>query len=79
MALLESKKYDVELAGSELLGRDAARIRHEETRIQIRAILSSEQLVDQLVRQTHRTGFDEDPDVEGIAKLLKQFPTGFLA
>ncbi len=78
LALLEDVEYDMELAGSELLGRDAARICQQETRSQISAILSSDQLVDQLIRQMHRTGFDEDPRVARIAEVLKRFTAGFL-
>ena len=79
LALLERVEYDMELAGSELLGRDAARICQKETHSQISGILSSEQLVDQLIRQMHRALFDEDPRVARIAAMLKRFTAGFLA
>jgi predicted nucleotidyltransferase len=78
LGLLEDVGYDVELAGSQLLGRDAARICQQETRRQAVAILSSEQLVDQLIQQMHRAGFDEEQRAERISNLLKRFCTGFL-
>ena len=76
--LLEDAGYDLELAGSELLGRDAARICQHETRRQISAVLSSEQLVDQLIRQMRQFGFDEEVHVERISNLLTRFASGFL-
>ncbi len=77
--LLEGAGYDMEFAGSQLLGRDAARICRQDTRRQISAILSSERMVDQLIRQMHRSGFDDDgPQAERAAELLKRFSAGFL-
>lgn len=80
LSLLEDAGYDVELAGSQLLGRDAARICRQETRRQAVAILSSEQLVDQLIQQMHgQAGFDEGQGAERTAILLSRFSTGFLS
>lgn len=56
-----------------------ASIARRKTRSQISAILSLEQLVDQLIRQMHRTGVDEDPRLARIAEVLKRFTAGFLA
>jgi predicted nucleotidyltransferase len=78
LALLEGAGYDLELTGSELLGRDAARICQHETRRQISALLSSEQLVDQLIRQMRQIGFHDEPHAERIAELLNRFSSGFL-
>jgi predicted nucleotidyltransferase len=69
----------MELAGSQLLGRDAARICRQETRRQAAALLSSEQLVDQLIRQMHQAGFDEGQGAERTAILLGRFSSGFLS
>lgn len=77
--LLEDAGYDVELAGSQLLGRDAARICRQETHRQAVAILSSEQLVDQLIQQMHGQGFDDGQGAERTATLLRRFSTGFLS
>jgi predicted nucleotidyltransferase len=78
--LLEDAGYDVEVTGSQLLGRDAARICRQETRRQAVAILSSEQLVDQLIQQMHGpAGFDEGQGVERTAILLRRFSAGFLS
>jgi predicted nucleotidyltransferase len=78
LGLLEDAGYDMELAGSQLLGRDAARICQQETRRQAVAILASEQLVDQLSQQMHQAGFEEEQQAERISNLLKRFCAGFL-
>jgi predicted nucleotidyltransferase len=77
--LLEGVGFDVELAGSELLGRDAARICQPETHRQISLILMSQPLVDQLVRQMRQTGWDGEPDMERTAQLVERFSAAFLA
>ena len=64
LPLLEAAGYDLELAGAQLLGRDVARICQPETRHQISAVLSSNRLIDQLIQQMNRTGFDEEVQAE---------------
>lgn len=78
MPLLEAAGFDIDLAGAQLLGRDTARICHEDTRARIRALLDSEPLVDQLIVQMAGAGFLEDAQAERISSLLKQFCEGFL-
>lgn len=75
--LLEDAGYDVELAGSQLLGRDAARLCQQETRRQVVTILSSERLVDQLTQQMYQAGFGEDQQTQRISNLVKRFCDGF--
>lgn len=78
MPLLETAGFDLELAGAQLLGRDAARICQAATRQQISLLLSSEPLVDQLIVQMDRAGFSEDVQAERISGLLRRFCQGFL-
>jgi predicted nucleotidyltransferase len=78
LSLLEDAGYDLELAGSQLLGRDAAWICKQETRRQIGTILSSERLVDHMIQQMQQAGFDEEQQAERISTLLKRFSAGFL-
>lgn len=78
MLLLETAGFDLELAGAQLLGRDAARICQAVTRQQVSALLSSEPLVDQLIVQMDRAGFSEDVQTERISGLLRRFCQGFL-
>lgn len=78
LPLLEAAGYDLELAGAQLLGRDAARICEQETRRQISAVLCSDRLIDQLMRQMNQTGFDAEVQAERISDPLNRFSTGFL-
>lgn len=78
LSVLEGVQFDLELAGAELLGRDAARICHEQTLHQLQSLLGSEQLVDQLARQMNRTSFIDEAQVEWAANLLQRFRRGFL-
>ena len=78
LPLLEAAGFDLELTGATLLGRDAARICHANTRRQIAAVLTSETLVDQLILQMEQTGFHEEPRAERISVLLGRFCKGFL-
>jgi predicted nucleotidyltransferase len=78
LALLEAAQFDLELAGAELVGRDAARICQEETQRQLQALLDSEQLVDQLARQMNQTSFIDEAQVQRSANLLQRFRRGFL-
>ena len=78
LPLLEAAGYDLELAGARLLGWDAARICQRGTRHQISAVLSSDRLTDQLIRQMTQIGFGEEVQSERISGLLKRFSNGFL-
>lgn len=78
MALLEAAGFDIDLAGAQLLGRDTARLCHQDTRVRIRALLNSEPLVDQLIVQMAGGGFLEDAQAERISGLLTRFREGFL-
>lgn len=78
LLLLEVAQFDLELAGAELLGRDAARICQQETLRQLQVLLSSERLVDQLARQMNQTSFIDEAQVERVANLLQGFRRGFL-
>lgn len=78
LTVLEGAQFDLELAGAELLGRDAARICQEKTLRELQALLGSEQLVDQLARQMNRTSFVDEAQVERAANLLQRFRRGFL-
>jgi len=53
-------RIDIELAGAQLLGRDAARICHRDTGARIRALLDSDALVEQLIVQMPGARFSED-------------------
>jgi predicted nucleotidyltransferase len=66
LPLLENAGFDIELAGSELLGRDAALVCRPETRDRIAAILTSEELIEGLA-------------LEGPSTLIVRFRDGFLA
>jgi predicted nucleotidyltransferase len=79
LPLLESAGFDLQLAAAELLGRDASRICHPGTRGQIIALLSSDDLVDQLVRQINQSGFDDDARADQTSVLVSRFRKGFLA
>lgn len=79
LPLLETAGFDLELAAAELLGRDAARICHLETRGQITALLSSDALIDQLLQQISLSGFDDDGRADRISALVSGFRKGFLA
>lgn len=79
LPLLESAGFDLQLAAAELLGRDASRICHPGTRGQIIALLSSDDLVDQLVRQINQSGFDDDARADQTFVLVSRFRKGFLA
>jgi predicted nucleotidyltransferase len=78
LLLLEAAGFDLELAGATLLGRDAARICHAQTRRQIAAVLTSETLLDQLITQMEQTGFYEGPRAERVSLLVGRFTQGFL-
>ncbi len=78
MPLLEAAGFDIELAGAQLLGRDAARICHKDTGARIRALLDSEPLIDQLIVQMAGAGFLEDARGERISSLWTRFREGFL-
>jgi len=77
LPLLEAAGFDVELAGAQLLGRDAAQICQAETRRQISAILASDLLVEELIREMNPTAFDE-AQTERIFDLLNRFREGFV-
>ena len=76
LPLLEAAGFDMELAGAQLLGRDAARICRAETRHQISAILASDLLVGELIREMNPAAFDE-AQTERIFDLLNRFRKGF--
>jgi predicted nucleotidyltransferase len=78
LPLLEAAQFDLELAGAELLGRDAARICQEKTLRELQALLGSEQLIDQLVRQMSQTSFIDEAQMERSANILRGFCRGFL-
>ena len=78
LLLLEAAQFDLELAGAELLGRDAARICHEDTLRQLQALLGADQVVDQLARQMNQTSFIDEVQMERTTNLLQRFRQGFL-
>ncbi len=78
MPLLEAAGFDIELAGAQLLGRDAARICHRDTGARIRALLDSDALVEQLIVQMPGARFSEDLREERTSDLLARFRRGFL-
>ena len=78
LPLLEGADFDLEQAGAQLLGRDAAFICQPEVRNQIAAVLSSEKLINHLVRQMNQGGFDE-PRADRASILVGRFRHGFLS
>ena len=76
MAVLEMTGYDVELAGSRLLGRDVARISRAETRRTLLALLDDGLNLERLSRAMAREmGAAPDP-VSLARKLLDQLQAG---
>lgn len=79
LSLLEDAEYEMELAGSQLLGRDASRICRPETRRQAVAILSSEKLIDQLIGQMDQAGLDVERKAIRASNLVRRFSAGFFS
>lgn len=76
--LLEEAKYDFELAGARLLGRDAAAIASRETAVKITAILQSEAQMHRLVAHMLRAAPSfEDTQPQRYLDLLLAFRNGF--
>jgi predicted nucleotidyltransferase len=79
MSLLESLGYNMDLAGSRLLGKDAARITTTETRNQVLALLDDAMTLERLTRDMARAfRGTEDPIGEAEA-FIAQFKTGLQA
>jgi predicted nucleotidyltransferase len=69
--LLEAVEYNMELAGSELLGRDVASIGSSHAMDQVRSLLASEENRERLVRQMAQTTYAEAaPTVGRIASCF---------
>jgi predicted nucleotidyltransferase len=76
LELLEAVGYDLTLAGSRLLGRDAARLADPAARSQVAAVLKSERLADLLTSHMVVTStYEENAPV--VASLLGGFRDGF--
>lgn len=79
MRLLEGLGYNMDLAGPQLLGKDAARITATETRNQVLALLDDAVTVERLTRDMARAfRGTEDPIGEAEA-FIAQFKTGLQA
>lgn len=76
-ALLEAAKFDLQLAGAELLGCDVAAICGRPTADQIREVLTSEQQLDLLVSQMVRSSSYEE-NAGAITAMVQAFSRGFL-
>lgn len=74
--LLESLEYDVDLAGTQLLGKDVRRICAPETIESLNAILRSPQRLDSLVLDMSRALRAAEDPVEAARVLLDQFQIG---
>lgn len=77
LALLEAVEYDLELAGAELLGRDAARICASPTLEQTRAWLASPRLLDRLVGHMVQTSTHSEAEA-AVSRIVNGFCRGFL-
>jgi predicted nucleotidyltransferase len=76
MNLLEALGYDMELAGAELLGRDARRLASPPVFEQIRSLLKSESDLERLVNQMARTTYAEARPA--IERAVHSFRRGLL-
>jgi predicted nucleotidyltransferase len=75
--LLEAVEFDLELAGAELLGRDVARICPAPTLEQVRALLTSPRLLDQLVGHMVQTSTHSEA-AAAVSRIVNSFCRGFL-
>lgn len=76
-ALLESVKFDLELAGATLLGRDVSRLGSPATLARVRALLTSPKLLDRLVGQMVQTSSHSEA-VPAVTRIVNAFCEGFL-
>jgi predicted nucleotidyltransferase len=74
---LEATGYDVELTGAWLLGRDAFAMSSQDTRVQIKALLSDHVLTERLVTDMSRALPAQDNTLGYSKALLDRFITGF--
>ena len=77
--LLESTRFDLRLAGAELLGRDVSQMCQPTTRQKLEKLLANERLLDQMESQII-SSLGPDDDTSGKFKvLMDQFIKGFMA
>lgn len=77
IAALEAAGYDVELAGSWLLGHDAAALTSPTTRSQLNSLLAESSLVERLITDMSRAMRTRDDALDYSRVLLEQFLEGF--
>ncbi len=78
IATLEAAEFDVELAGSRLLGQDLQRIAAPDTLRQIAALFAVAGLSDRLITHMARGLRGEDDSIAAAERLLEQFTAGLL-
>lgn len=77
--LLESTRFDLRLAGAELLGRDVSQMCQPATRQKLEKLLANERLLDQMESQII-SSLGPDDETNGKFKvLMDQFIKGFMA
>jgi predicted nucleotidyltransferase len=70
LSVLEAEGYDFELAGAQLVGRDAARIISEDTKKRARDILESDSQMEDLTNQIIVSSVRNDPEYVRRCELL---------
>ena len=77
--LLESNRFDLRLAGAELLGRDVSRLCQPTTRQKLEKLLANERLLDQMESQIISSLGGHDDTSGKFKVLMDQFIKGFMA